>query len=209
MGHSQPLQEYAVKQCLCLHLWATAICAVAEWEHSFSEQGSTILKADFPGSFALVNLPKALEVLLTDEWSWEAPDLGKGSPWYQACIASLCHAILNLQDGDLHFVDGLEALQVHRKNCSGTGPKKLQILWWEFPSEHWEALHEGSPMNFLITPQGELKLNTEMDEELKTAAGIFVDELKSLGVLIPATEELKENYPLFCMDKPFQPGKKQ
>jgi hypothetical protein len=48
-----------------------------------------------------------------------------------------------------------------------------------------------------------------MDEESKLAAGIFVDELKSLGVLVPATKELKANCPLFCVDKPFQPGAKR
>jgi hypothetical protein len=90
-------------------------------------------------------------------------------------------------------MNGLEALQVHRQNYSETGPKQLQILWWEFPPEHWEALQEGSRMNFLMMPHGELKLNSAMDEDSKIAAGIFVGELKSLGVLIPATEELKAN----------------
>jgi hypothetical protein len=41
-------------------------------------------------------------------------------------------------------------------------------------------------MNFLITPRGELKLNAAMDTESQAAAGKFVDELKSLGVLLPA-----------------------
>jgi hypothetical protein len=64
-------------------------------------------------------------------------------------------------------------------------------------------------MNFLMTPHGELKLNAPMDDDSKVAAGIFVDELKSLGVLVPLMEELRANCPLFCVDKPFQPGKKR
>jgi hypothetical protein len=63
-----------------------------------------------------VTLPKASDVSSTDEWSWEVPDLSEGSPWYQARIASLRHVVSNLPDGDLYFVDGLEALQVHSEN---------------------------------------------------------------------------------------------
>jgi hypothetical protein len=54
-----------------------------------------------------------------------------------------------------------------------------------------------------------LKLNMTMDDNSWVAAGLFVDELKSLGVLVPATEELRANCPLFCVDKPFQPGQKR
>jgi hypothetical protein len=142
-----------------------------------------------------------------NEWAWEVPDLSEGSPWYLARIASLRQAVADLSDGDVHFVDGLDALQVHRETYSDTGPKRLQILWWEFPPEHWKALREGSWMNFLTTPRGELKLNAVMDDDSKRAARKFVDELTSLGVLVPATEELCANCPLFCVDKPGQPGK--
>jgi hypothetical protein len=45
-------------------------------------------------------------------------------------------------------------------------------------------------MNFLMTPHRELQLNVAMDKESKVAAGLFVDELKILGMLVPAMEEL-------------------
>ena len=36
---------------------------------------------------------------------------------------------------------GLRALDTHRANYEGDGTiKQLQILWWEFPPEHWEEL---------------------------------------------------------------------
>ena len=50
--------------------------------------------------------------------------------------------------------NGLRISDVHRNNHDSTGPalKKLQLTWWEFPKEHWEALREGSDMNFLRPP---------------------------------------------------------
>jgi hypothetical protein len=64
-------------------------------------------------------------------------------------------------------------------------------------------------MNFLILPHGELKLNAVMDAADQEIAGRFVDELKSLGVLLPAEGEILANCPLFCVDKPGQPGQKR
>jgi hypothetical protein len=78
-----------------------------------------------------------------EEWHWEMPDLSKGSPWYLERVASLQEAVADLPDGDLHLVNGLEALQIHRENYSDQGPQRLQLLWWEFPSAHWKALREG------------------------------------------------------------------
>jgi hypothetical protein len=64
-------------------------------------------------------------------------------------------------------------------------------------------------MNFLITPGGELELNSLSDDIDIEVAGKFVDELMSLGVLLLATEDLKANCPLFCVDKAGQPGEKR
>ena len=44
-------------------------------------------------------------------------------------------------------------MEVHRDNFESRELKKpLQLLWWEFPLEHWTELHEGRSMNFLSTP---------------------------------------------------------
>ena len=56
-------------------------------------------------------------------------------------------------------------------------------------------------MNFLITPEEERQLNAEMDAEDRVAAGKFVDELRSLGILAPAEGKLKANCALFCVLK--------
>jgi hypothetical protein len=65
------------------------------------------------------------------------------------------------------------------------GPKHQQLLWWElFPEEHWETLREDSSMNFLITPEGELVVNSTMDEVEQEVAGWFIDELILLGALL-------------------------
>jgi hypothetical protein len=93
------------------------------------------------------------------------------------------------------------ALDIHRRNYSEAGPQRLQLLWWEFPSEHWESLREGCSANFLITPGGELQLNLDMMDKECQLAGLFVDELVKLGTLQLATEELEANCPLFCVDK--------
>jgi hypothetical protein len=48
-----------------------------------------------------------------------------------------------------------------------------------------------------------------MDAEERAVAGRFVDELIKLGVLLPAVGRLRANCPLFCVDKPNQPGEKR
>jgi hypothetical protein len=143
-------------------------------------------------------------------WEWSAPDLQEGGDWHKARIKSLKEAIHGREDRDQLLADGIVALSIHRGNYSDEGPKYLQLLWWEFPKEHHEALREGCRMNFLITPEGELQLNAEMDAEERVAAGKFVDELRSLGILAPAEGKLKANCALFCVEKgPKQPGEKR
>jgi hypothetical protein len=144
-----------------------------------------------------------------NEWTWECPDLDVGQPWHQSRVASLKAAIQGLPDQDRLYAEGLRALDRHRLNYTDEGPKCLQLLWWEFPPEHWSDLREGSSMNFLISPSGELVLNSEMDELELVAAGKFVDQLMALGTLQPAEGELLANCPLFCVDKAGQPGEKR
>jgi hypothetical protein len=64
-------------------------------------------------------------------------------------------------------------------------------------------------MNFLITPRGELQMNSEMDDKGHKVAGQSMDELKALGALAEATGELVANCPLFCVNKANQPGQKR
>jgi hypothetical protein len=132
-----------------------------------------------------------------------------GFVWYCEGVISLKQALKGLPEASRYYQEGLEALRVHCENYTTAGPKRLQLLWWEFPREHWEALREGSSMNFPITPGGELELNANMDAEEREVAARVVDELKKLGVLLPAKGKLRANCPLFCVDKPHQPGEKR
>jgi hypothetical protein len=76
-----------------------------------------------------------------------------------------------------------------------------------FPPEHWDALREGSSMNFMHQPRCEITPNSPMDEEQIAIAEEFLDELVSLGTFIPvAPGEMVANGPLFCLPKPGQPG---
>jgi hypothetical protein len=102
--------------------------------------------------------------------------LKEGSDWYKARIHSLCHAIHYLPNKEQHLEEGIQALARHSLNYTEKGPQQLQLLWWEFPEEHWEPLREGCSMNFLISPEGELQMNSMMDEAGKATAGKFVDE---------------------------------
>ncbi len=56
-------------------------------------------------------------------------------------------------------------------------------------------------MNFLITPGGELQMNSEMDNDRRKVAGQLVDERKALGALAEATEELVANCPSSVLTK--------
>ena len=155
------------------------------------------LKADGPTSTPMEKPPK---------WDWKPPDLRPNRRWHRARVRNLKRAIKGRADADKLFEEGLEALRVHRQNYTDEGPKFLQLLWWEFPKEHWDAVRIGSSMNFLILPSGQLALNSDMDEEQLAIACQFVDELIDLGVLVPAGEPLEANAPLFCVPKPGQPG---
>jgi hypothetical protein len=113
------------------------------------------------------------------------PNLNAGGKWYHARTENLRRAVATLEAPIQLYLDGLEILETHQRNYSDEGPKNLQLLWWEFPPESWEAIREGSSMNFMATPEGELKPNAPMTTEKKEVAGKFVDELIRLQVLVP------------------------
>ena len=96
--------------------------------------------------------------------------------------------------------EGLVMMRHHRSNYTTThpDPHHLQILWWMFPPEHWNGLHDGSSMNFLAEPRHELTPNSEMEEEQIVIAEEFLDELVDLGVLVEVQPgEIVANGPLF------------
>jgi hypothetical protein len=194
--------------CMSLHLWAAVGDSVAVWCDSPPSPLSPL-----PKTATVTEQPRTpLELDKTattdqDEFvAWTLPDLALGGSWYLERMASLKAAVVGLPNEAQLIAEGQKALDIHRGNYTAAGPQCLQLLWWEFPPEHWEALRLGSSMNFLIEPSGTLELNSDMDEAQLAVAARFVDELVSLGVLVKATEELRANGPLFLVPKPGQPG---
>jgi hypothetical protein len=143
-------------------------------------------------------------------FKWNPPDLSEGGAWYNERVHSLRAAVATLPDPATIFREGLELLAIHRTNYTATGPapKRLQLLWWEFPPEHWTPLREGSPMNFLVEPVPRLNPNANMDQEQLDVAASFVDELLELSVLCDFEEgkEFLMNAPLFVVPKEGQEG---
>ena len=144
------------------------------------------------------------------EWDWTLPDLSPGGEWHTAHVRNLESTICDLPNADQLHTEGLQALENHQKNFESPDGSivHLQILWWEFPPEHWEELHEGCPMNFLSEPTKGVTLNAPMTEEQMDIATKFINELWLIGVfkLIPEDQEMKGNAPLFTVPKPGQPG---
>ena len=155
-------------------------------------------------------------ILTTDpksapEFSWEPPDLEPGSEWYERRILNLRTAAATYGTrAPLLIKEGVAALRTHRENYDKTGPKvrRLQLLWWEFPREHWDAIREGSRMGFLSAPEAVIHPNSEMDDHQLEVAEEFVDELLAIGAIgeAPGGYEPLTNTPLFCIAKPSSPG---
>jgi hypothetical protein len=137
-----------------------------------------------------VTKPLTSEALPQDDhipFSWKPPDLGPTSAWTKQRVFNLIRASLEYVSPGRLIEKGLQNLRRHRTNYDSEGPKPthLQLLWWEFPCESWDELREGCLMNFLHPPAAGITPNSEMAPEQRTIAGEFVDELVSLGVLVP------------------------
>jgi hypothetical protein len=189
-----------------LHLWAAVAASLDETFASLSSHNTstpTLPAEDKPDWMTHDS------TVDDSTWEWQAPDLSPGGEWHLARVASLRKAVQGLPDEAEQLAKGLAALDTHRQNYKGDGSiHKLQLLWWEFPPEHWEELREGCAMNFLTEPTAGVKENSPMTEEQVDIAAEFIDELWSIGVfeLIPDECEMKANAPLFAVAKPGQPG---
>jgi hypothetical protein len=186
----------------CVHLMAGVADLVSEW----LIEGGSSQPPKVPNQSS-DERPAVMED--STQWDWNAPDLSVGSTFFRARVDSLRTAVATLEDPKYWFREGLECLRRHRLNYGEEGPQRLQLLWWEFPPEHWKALREGCRLGFLIRPQGEVMSNGAMTEVDRKVAGTFVDELQKLGVLVPATQPLEANCPLFCVDKSYDSTQKR
>ena len=184
------------------HVWACLGKAITPFLLSPPPSPSTPSKNSIPP-------PTTPASLRTSHWSWNHPDLSEGGTFYNNSVHNLKNALLHLGPNHDHlFQEGLELLAAHRTNYNIGGPKHLVVLWWEWPSLHWLELREGVSMNFMDVPTPGLVPNQDLKpEELKEAIN-FVDELIELHVLLPPPPLLKilNNFPLFLVPKPGQPG---
>jgi hypothetical protein len=141
--------------------------------------------------------------------------MSPGSPWYVAQINRLQWAAGFYDDSEKLVDEGIQQLDIHRGNYDETGPapKRLQLLWWEFPQSSWDDVRLGGSMNFLSEPKHQITPNSPMNAEELQVAGEFVDKLVALdGVLREPTDkngmpvDVVTNAPLFTVPKPGQPG---
>jgi hypothetical protein len=196
----------AIHRLTDLHIWAAVASSLSsEQAAALAERSQPWTEADLGITFKLTKEQKAdLET-----WEWSPPDLRPGGEWHNAWVTSLEAAIEGKADADQLREAGLRALDTHRANYKGDGTiKQLQILWWEFPPEHWEELRCGCPMNFLSEPSKGVTQNAPMTEEQMEITAEFINELWSLGVfaLIPEGQEMRATAPLFTVPKAGQPG---
>ena len=107
----------------------------------------------------------------------------EGSDWHRTRLANLLEASASYPQPYDILHDGRERLAVHQNNYTedGPDPKKLQLLWWEFPREHWEDLRLGARQNFMTLPQAHISPNAPMDKKMTIAAADFVDDYENWG----------------------------
>ena len=118
-------------------------------------------------------------------------------------------AVLTLgeEEGTIAWNEGLELIEKHRENYGPNGPQTLVILWWEWPRRHWDELRTGASMNFVKEPSQGLTPNSTLNDETKSIAGRFADELIELQVLRRATNrEVISSFPFICGRKAWTRG---
>jgi hypothetical protein len=190
----------AVTEDTCLHIWSVVCDELGKWLRPST--GPTAVLTVPPIKDCSPPAPTAA----LPAWEYQFPDLRKDGPWYRDRVATLRQVCRGRPNGAQLIIEGLEALDIHRENYTEAGPKYLQVLWWEFPKTHQEAIRLGASMRFMIDPGRELVPNPPLTAEQVEVVCQFVDELKTLGVVRPATRELLRVCPLFVVAKAGQPG---
>jgi hypothetical protein len=130
-----------VARCTSLHLLAAVGDSVATWwrEKYLCSTGN---QCDQPSSESnnRVETDQGFDPSEDEFVAWTLPNLEKGGQWYRDRWESLTAAVKGRPDAEQLLAEGDIALDFHRENYTKAGPKRLQLLWWEFTSEHWEAL---------------------------------------------------------------------
>eukprot|EP00957_Ditylum_brightwellii_P034513 2617041-Ditylum_brightwellii.AAC.1 len=99
-----------------------------------------------------------------------------------------------------HYVDTLQG------KC-----KTLNLLWWKWPSAHWDMLQHDMSVNLLPYPEPQITPNPPIDEKQQEIAAAFVEELLELEAvgLVPEGELILCNGPIMVIPKPDQPGEQR
>jgi hypothetical protein len=87
---------------------------------------------DYPSSEHL-ELPPNMDA----PFEWDAPDLQEGGEWCEARLDRLRTITEVWHDQRLVMLDARRLLASHRQNYTSQGAQRLDILWWEWPPEHW------------------------------------------------------------------------
>jgi hypothetical protein len=200
-GDLESLPGHLISNATSLHIWESIAPAVALLNTSGPRGTPT------PQHQPSDEVQSTSDPVFTSEpmeWTWSVPNIVSGSEWHISRIYNLLHACKGLPNRSQLFDEGLKALDIHRQTMV---LRALQLLWWEFPHEHWHDLRHGCPMNFLQPPKPGITLNLPMTDEQKLTAIEFVEEPCQLAVLQPAEPgEVLTNCPLFILPKPGQPG---
>lgn len=195
------IEPKAVAEDTCIHIWSVVCDELGKWLRPTPATNTTLatppLKTYPTDSSASPDPPS---------WIYQLPDLRKGGPWHSERVTKLIEVTAGRPDAECLRLEGLEALDIHRSNYTEAGPKYLQVLWWEFPETHRDAVRLGASMRFMIDPGVELVPNPPLTPEQLEVVCQFVDELRGLGVVRPATRALRRVCPLFVVQKAGQPG---
>ena len=154
-----------------------------------------------PSSDQTQSNPSTRKTKSEKDWTFQMPDLTEGGQWHKQRVTNLRSAAKNFGNQKLLVKEGLEALRRHRKNYGPDGAKHLQLLWWEWPRRLWENLLHGFPMHFVNAPPPQDQAPPKnLSDKQKKAMCEYVDELVSLGVLVPGKGTSVGN--LFTVEKP-------
>ena len=204
------IRSQDVNQLTSLHIWEGVTNSISSQLQKLSPAKRKEVQGALPASRGSRLEVNAEGKSTSSEWSWTPPSLKLSGRWYRNRLRNLKKAVKTYppQERSRMIEDGKRDLARHRGNYGPDGPRHLQILWWEFPREHWEPLRSGGSMNFLKEPRIGFTPNSNLTPEQREIGGEFADELISLGVLeeAPADDPVVATCPLFVVPKPGQPG---
>lgn len=198
------LEGKLIAEDTCLHIWSAVCDEIGRWLRPPASDDKSLIAPPLKQAAATDLLTSSINEL--PKWHYQLPDLTPEGPWHRQRVENLQEAIKDRPDKATLLLEGLEALDLHRANYTDAGPKYLQVLWWEFPITHREAVRIGASMRFMVDPGQDLVPNPPLTPEQLDVVCQFVDELKSLGVIRRATKALRRVCPLFVVPKAGQPG---